>query len=105
MATATSNIVSHTPGPWTVETQPSDTGLDYITGHITSPLHTYCGNRVERADSITAPSSMTRADARLIAAAPDLLAALRELVEMVRGESLAKDTAIAAIARAEGREP
>jgi hypothetical protein len=67
-----------TPGPWTVELVGQDDlyGRVYISGHITSPLHTYCGNDRGRKDSITSPDSMTRADAYLIAAAPELLAAL-----------------------------
>lgn len=71
MATET-KAPAFTPGPWIVETQPSDAGGEYITGHVISPRHTYAGNKVSRRDSITDPNSMTRADAHLIAAAPDL---------------------------------
>jgi len=43
------------------------------------------------------------AKARLIAAAPDLLAALKELVDVVGGDFHALDKARAVIAKAEGR--
>jgi hypothetical protein len=70
----------HTPGPWAVEMIGQDDlyGHVYISGHVTSPLHTYCGNTVGRRDSIAAPDSMTWADAHLIAAAPLLLEALQK---------------------------
>ena len=86
------STAKHTPGPWTVEIQRSDTvESGYITGHITSPLHTYCGNTKERRDSITAPGSMTWSDAHLIAAAPDLKDALTWAVkwmEQYEGETM-----------------
>jgi hypothetical protein len=106
----------HTPGPWTVETQPSDSGGSYITGHITSPRHTYAGNRVSRRDSITDPNTMTRNDAYLIAAAPDMLAALKAVCDWLLGTpgrdppgewahplfKKSYELATAAIAKAEG---
>ncbi len=69
------SMSQHTPGPWKVEEVDG-----YITGHITAEAHTYCGNTVGRKDSVTAPDSMTRADAYLIAAAPDLLAACQDVI-------------------------
>lgn len=78
-------MTEHTPAPWTVEIQESDAcESGYITGHITSPLHTYCGNTRGRRDSIADPASMTWADAHLIAAAPDLLAALEDLAKFIQ---------------------
>lgn len=43
-----------TQGDWELEIADC-----YITGHIISPNHTYCGNKIARKDSITAPDSMT----------------------------------------------
>lgn len=117
------NAEKHTPGPWTVETQPSDSGGTYITGHVTSPLHTYAGNRARftRPESITSPDTMTKADAHLIAAAPEMYEALKHAIGILEnmdvdalGESgtsedswLLRDEYLhhfrAAIAKAEGR--
>jgi len=121
-------VTGHTPGPWHVEKMPSDAASEYITGHITSPLHTYCGNTVGRTDSITDASSMTWADAHLIAAAPDLLDAVKLAYQYAPFhtadcEGITRDEyeggvfenrdgctcfiakMLAAIAKAEGREP
>lgn len=71
------------PGPWSVEDRDG-----YITGHITAKEHTYCGNKRERRDSVTAPASMTHADAAFIAAArsdvPFLLGEVDRLSGQVR---------------------
>lgn len=53
---------THTPGPWTVS-QPSEKYIDTATGSVAALTY-----------------GATKADAHLIAAAPDLLAALTKLV-------------------------
>lgn len=85
--TATENKVTHTPGPWTEDRQ-------FIRDSD--------GNSVARIDY--EQSGYIRANAALIAAAPDLLAACREAYLLLDGgnprhESL-HDTLAAAIARA-----
>ena len=76
------SIASHTPGPWAVDTRFHDSrsrgfiraGLDPLPGaHV--PV------AVARACYMNRPLAEVEANARLIAAAPDLLAALRWLVE------------------------
>ena len=54
----------HTPGPW--------------TAHPAT-------HRISDRDGVIVTQSFSAADARLIAAAPDLLAALRALVEVAEG--------------------
>lgn len=90
----------HTPGPWIVgpEIIDSDESPDYL--------------RVTTKDCDIASRILLEADARLIAAAPDLLAALVEMLDLreaaLRSEvterhaaDIVKD-AIAAIAKARG---
>jgi len=83
----------HTPGPWTVS-KPSGNYIDTPAGHSVAAL-TY---------------SATLADAHLIAAAPDLLAALQEVLcdldtlrEPYRNEAICERVR-AAIAKATGKE-
>ena len=97
--------MSHTPGPWVAhEGWPSD------VWHVDMPERAY-SVVVSRADS---DDEMTvdevKANASLIAAAPDLLAAARlanqELIDMGQGSSGSPALVAlwAAIAKAEGRE-
>jgi hypothetical protein len=97
----------HTPGPWTVN------------GDHVSPLRPVTvpngkderGNRLQRAEQQAKGIPIARvmfhdhedgaANARLIAAAPELLAALRDMLEQ-RGDYLA--TAQHAIAKATGQQ-
>jgi hypothetical protein len=60
--------MSYTPGPWRIESRKTDDGVGWI---VTGPSESW----MEWGGS-TAPY-FTQADARLIAAAPDLLAALQ----------------------------
>jgi hypothetical protein len=83
----------HTPGPWTVS-KPSGNYIDTPAGHSVAAL-TY---------------SATLADAHLIAAAPDLLAALQEVLcdldtlrEPYRNEAICERVR-AAIDKATGKE-
>ena len=90
----------HTPGPWHVGTR---TGQRYVYG----PL----GEEVAGPSTFTSGHEETRANARLIASAPDLLAALytskMALLSCMHANVLvdtAFDQVNAAIARATGKE-
>lgn len=87
---------THTPGPWTVS-QPSGNYIDASTGSVAALTY-----------------GAFKADADLIAAAPDLLVALEYLleqtigqdqqygIELSEGEAIAEQKALAAIAKAKG---
>lgn len=85
----------HTPGPWDLE----DHGYKYV---ISKPGEGYITRDVCRMDGSTMAAFDQKANARLIAAAPELLAALKELdAKPEHTNSWLK--ARAAIAKAEGR--
>ena len=76
-----------TPGPWNV---------DVVEKHLFG---------IEQASGMWVAEAYVKADARLIAAAPDLLAALKitaAMLEELGFEQLGVETARAAIARATG---
>lgn len=101
--------LSHTPGPWRVNKYGSIGAGEFGKKPIVANVEPLYGD-----DALLYGDSA--ANARLIAAAPDLLDALKELVAVVRGEcpslleedsggSALLDMAIEdAIAKAEGRE-
>lgn len=108
----TSTTAQHTPGPWRVEDREPclvivpiwDTELDtdYFMGrHIATVRHGYIGGDM----------GYSGANARLIAAAPDLLDALRACIanfDYYGNGGVDQDTideCRAAIAKAEGRQP
>jgi hypothetical protein len=102
----------HTPGPWHADAEGivrhtgSDTAVKLASGYIENAFVGDDG------------TDETRANARLIAVAPDLLAVVKELVEIERRDSLADpdqaatgahrertwDAARAAVAKATGEE-
>jgi predicted component of type VI protein secretion system len=90
-----SPTVKHTPGPWTA--MPCPCG------------HKSCADAVVEPGVVRLQGACSMDDARLIAAAPDLLAALRVMVlrHEARTSRVARlaalDIARAAIAKAEGR--
>jgi len=104
----------HTPGPW--EYVPStenhgayicgpwgSTVCDCYTMTVPGPFNGW------KAKPVPFHGEAMDANARLIAAAPDLLAALKDLLAYVEGvygdhESSEGETARAAIAKAEGRK-
>ncbi len=105
--------VQHTPGPWSEKwVRP-----DPARGHTFDPtcaILAYApeyGKTVRLADVADPLDAEAEANARLIASAPDLLAALEELTDQLRGigipdwhgaEGLTLEQADAAIARAKG---
>jgi hypothetical protein len=97
--------MSHTPGPWGLDDDTMEI-FSNTTGHSTGWIAKVLGNddngRPLKSDEMTA-------NACLIAAAPELLAALKALVDAQVCRDGGKDCAIcedayAAIAKAEGRD-
>lgn len=86
----------HSPAPWTVE--PEIWGED---GHYEEP-QIVAANGITGVATIRVGSGCDEANARLIAAAPDLLEALKRLVGPNPGTD-DRDAAHDAIAKAEGR--
>lgn len=94
----------HTPGPWTITKNPH-TRLVFVAGY---PLYRACPDGLN-------DERRKEADARLIAAAPDLLAACQRLVtlidesdqwsDVVSGTAMGEivNEARTAVAKAEGK--
>jgi hypothetical protein len=87
-------MAKHTPGPWFLD----DDGRIFDT-----PDRGQLVAEVATADPAEPPAEEDVANARLIAAAPDLLAALEKVVAISDRKHDAWDEARAAIAKAEGR--
>lgn len=93
----------HTPGPWTTQFRDGGDDPALIMNH-----DGWCVG--ESANGLPGGLDEMLANERLICAAPDLLAALRDLLEYpengtpLHPGSLAWETARGAIAKAEGRE-
>lgn len=93
--------MTHTLGPWTITDGTDITGIENDSKNgCVGPVdvaHVYLRTVLGR----------TEANARLIAAAPELLEALESMVEMVEmngfGKAYAMDIARAAIAKARGQ--
>lgn len=79
-------IASHTPGPWHVEPVTNEDGDQFWSDDWNGKVWCVCHPQTE-CDATTVVEWINEADARLIAAAPDLLEALQELV----GEELCGD--------------
>ncbi len=89
--------VSYTPGPWDVQVrQPID-------GDAFFDIYQTDGHGNESAVACIGADAETAANACLIAAAPDLLAALKEAVKYTHTTQWLHTACDAAIARAEGR--
>lgn len=91
-----SSAANHTPGPWELHKQ----STLLMVGDCDWSLHT------EEAGAFLLfchhPDAPAKANAHLIAAAPELLAALKEVVAISDRKHDAWDMARAAIAKAEG---
>lgn len=71
--------MSHTPGPWTIETVPTQIGHCHKIMPMVACLYVdHRGSDFKDQKTLTA-----KADAHLMAAAPDMLAALREAANAV----------------------
>lgn len=89
----------HTPGPWLITARnPKALGIRYITS---------CVGFISSEIAVIYDGDSRPADVELIAAAPDLLAALHRVIEGTEDTPAAEDSALAqaraAIARAEGQ--
>ncbi len=97
--------MSHTPGPWTV--------TDVDTQYARAFVQMSDGSEISGSDGVREVESLSIADAHLIAAAPELLAACQralayiEYLDPVNTSSPSGIVVLlrAAIANAEGREP
>lgn len=90
----------HTPGPWEYrEIAPYDDGLGYVSAD---------GNDIIHAGVSDLPAGENRANAHLIAAAPELLEAVHNLMDILRDYDAIDNLDVrirearAAIAKAEG---
>lgn len=101
--------MAHTPGPWAIRTE-SMAG-DILNNHaaIDAPTH-YCFAQVVWKMEYQSSSPEREANARLIAAAPEMLEALKAMLpennvadEHCRPDFTTCEKARAAIAKAEGR--
>jgi len=90
----------HTPGPWRAGKQWSVVADSEIGTHSDQENREYYGG------ALVCESVRTEANARLIAAAPELLEALRDMVDVMTGcadgETVALHNALSAIAKATG---
>jgi len=86
----------HTPGPWTV----TQYGIRSRAGHICQIIHP--GRYSDQSERYERENAERTGDARLIAAAPDMLKALQECESVLRimGYVNAADIAKAAIDKA-----
>ena len=112
--------VTHTPGPWRAHTDKADKPQMAYRGNVCVLFMNGLGDDEYAAVSCAAGEVgpelsdadwhlIHKANARLVAAAPDLLAALNALIAFWEGDPMDLDTvtlvrARAAIAKAEGRE-
>jgi antitoxin (DNA-binding transcriptional repressor) of toxin-antitoxin stability system len=101
---------THTPGPWTVESCRNEDGSPFLSISGQGPFGAWLAD-IQPGSVNGKPLGVTQRDeanARLIAAAPDLLAALKEMTELkhftaTRSEKESADAkARAAIAKAKG---
>ena len=95
--------MAHTPGPWTIEEYGDDDSPALVIHKDSESRVCFMATPGSHGD----PSAI-EADARLIAAAPDLLAALRAMTDRWEPDCSGQDrvmweNACSAIAKAEGR--
>lgn len=84
----------HTPGPWKLERHGKGHGYDVVGGGPEPETVVYDVRNTRHEQAL--------ANARLIAAAPDLLAALKDVLFATKGSSGILDRAREAVAKAEG---
>lgn len=97
--------MSHTPGPWNMEFDCDDGGRRFFC--ILADNGTLEGGNIilDGVDIEGETEAEQMANAMLIAAAPDLLDALKEIISGWVGWERVEEIARAAIAKAEGHEP
>lgn len=89
----------HTPGPWDYALHTVE-GVQTFNAMVTRDDAPLC---LVIADMVEGTPEEQNANARLMAAAPDLLAALKAVVAVADRRTVEFDAARAAIAKAEGR--
>ena len=96
-----SNQPKHTPGPWTIHKQNAYHISYVVRGGKKENQIAQCFNWQDKGFDVN-----SEANAQLIAAAPDLLEALKMMLEggLEGPTSQAIETALATIAKAEGRD-
>lgn len=105
----------HTPGPWLFRTAPTSAGLCHIVSAADWRGAFIYGDRLRKGVDDALPKAQElAANARLIAAAPDLLEALQDVDALWMHHSIAHgdgkisplhEKVIAAIAKATGEHP
>jgi hypothetical protein len=85
----------HTPAPWSVEIDHHTAAPEFIRAYVDGEMYDLASVLCDETGNATA-------NARLIAAAPDLLIALREAVEIIEGTGLDATTQREAIIKATG---
>ena len=93
----------HTPGPWITE-QSSRTDIYIISQSVEARnkwVATACNHEFHPTEE---ENRRNQYNARLIAAAPDLLEALKDAVEIIEGTGLDASVQRAAIAKATGED-
>lgn len=93
----------HTPGPWTVEVMENGYGYSIVARNKQNKILRVIGPVAANGAGIKGCSSKAKADARLIAASPELLEALKAVVSVTDRATHEFDLARAAIAKAEGK--
>jgi hypothetical protein len=93
---------AYTPGPWNVDYSASEFGSWGIMGRADPNIPGNWLKRVAEVDADSSEDPEAEANAILIAAAPDLLTALKCLLDPDAENDIQQ--AINAIAKAEGRE-
>ncbi len=98
--------MAHTPGPWVHRSfEPHTYGCDFVNGPNRARI-AQCGDIVGKGPHgycLSVDADEIAANARLIAAAPELLAALKAVVSVADRATVQFDQARAAIAKAEGK--
>jgi hypothetical protein len=97
------SAAKHTPGPWRLDDGSSPGTADLVASNYHF-VDAGCGFHVEghRDRGFSIAGVLSTADARLIAAAPELLAALQAVVLVADRKTAEFDLAHAAIAKATG---
>jgi hypothetical protein len=96
-------MTQHTPGPW-IRTQGSGRFYIKTDTNFAQSLATVFSNKGDLGCKSSPDYEQAKANARLIAAAPDLLNALQELVSFAHEAGFPCDLAEIAIAKATGEK-
>ena len=78
-------MISHTPGPWSCGEENVGGGFNIYSGALRI-AHTSIQARVFKPETRPIAEDEAKANAYMVAAAPDLLASLKEMLEIYWGE-------------------